>query len=76
MDQGEVSTILISLLGIITGVYFLFQGNINDYLVGQNLGYLGTFIASIMIVIFNYARPRVNSMVQEMMDGMKGDKGE
>lgn len=76
MDQGELSTILISLLGIITGVYFLFQGNINEYLSGQNLGYLGAFISSIMIVIFNYVRPRVNSMVQEMMDGMKGDKGE
>lgn len=76
MDQGEISTYLITIMAFVSGFYFLFQGDINEYLAGQNLEYLGAFLATIMIAIFNYARPRVNSMVQEMMDGMKGDKGE
>lgn len=72
VDNGKISTYVISLMGIGAGLYFMFQSAINGYLTEMGLSNFITGIAFFAGVGYNYAYPRANDLIKELMKGGRG----
>lgn len=61
-SQGQYSTIVITILGFLVALYFIYKGAIDGYLQAQGLEWLIAGIAFIATTIWNYAKPRMGDL--------------
>jgi hypothetical protein len=70
IDNGKLSTYIVTILGFVGAVYFMYQGAINGYLTEQGYGYTTTSIAIIFAIIYNLAYPRMEPKYQALLQNI------